>query len=64
MRHRRRERGEAKAEIIEEQEAAREAVTQAARGLDALLEEARRAGVPPGWIREAMEDTPADQPAH
>ena len=37
MRHRRRERGEAKAAVIEEQEAARNAVTQAAKDLDALL---------------------------
>lgn len=62
MRHRRHERGEAKLAIIDEQEAARGAITQAARKLDALLEEARRAGVPPGWIREAMDDVPAGQP--
>ena len=59
MRHRRRERGEAKAAILQEQEAAEEALTRANRTLEVTLEEARRSGVPPGWIREAMEDPPA-----
>ena len=61
LRHRRRQRGERKAEVLREQEAAREEVTVATRGLEETLEAARRAGVPPGWVREALGDV--DSPA-
>ena len=54
LRHRRRQRGEAKAEILREQEDARTEVTVATRDLEDTLEAARRAGVPPGWVREAL----------
>ncbi len=54
LRHRRRKRGERKREILEEQEAAREEVQVATRALEETLEAARRAGVPPGWVREAL----------
>ena len=53
MRHRRRMRGERKAEVISELEAAREALKEAERDLVEFNEEARRKGVPPGWLRAA-----------
>ncbi|MBW2270641.1 MAG: hypothetical protein JRH16_18915 [Deltaproteobacteria bacterium] len=63
LRHRRRARGERKAAILVEQEAARAGVAEAARSLDQTLEEARRAGVPPGRVREALARSraPAEQ---
>ena len=51
MRHRRHPRGEAREALFAEREAARLGVTEAERTLEELLEEARRAGVPPGWLR-------------
>ena len=51
MRHRRKPRGEARAALFTEREAARAARADAERALEELLEEARRAGVPPGWLR-------------
>ena len=59
MRHRRDQRGVAKAEIVAELEAAEEALSDAERRLEDLSEVARRAGVPPGWIRAARESAPA-----
>ena len=53
MRHRRRMRGERKAQVISELEAAREALEEAERDLVEFNEEARRKGVPPGWLRAA-----------
>jgi nucleotide-binding universal stress UspA family protein len=53
MRHRRRMRGERKAQVIAELDAAREAVEEAERALAEFDAEARRAGVPPGWLRAA-----------
>ncbi len=53
MRHRRRIRGERKAQVIAEHDAAREALEEAERVLAEFNEEARRAGVPPGWLRAA-----------
>lgn len=63
MRHRRRARGDKKAEILAEQETARVAAESAERGLEETLEAARRAGVPPGWVREALAKNaaPAEQ---
>jgi hypothetical protein len=56
MRHRNRARGEAKQKILEEREQAAAALEAAEQQMDELLETARRSGVPPGWIREAMDD--------
>ena len=54
MRHRRRIRGERKAQVISELDAAREALDEAERALVEFNQEARRAGVPPGWLRAAQ----------
>ena len=51
MRHSRHPRGEAREALFAEREAARLDVAEAERALEKLLEEARRAGVPPGWLR-------------
>ncbi|MDJ0849137.1 MAG: hypothetical protein QNK04_12230 [Myxococcota bacterium] len=55
MRHKRKERGERRQERREERDAAVEALAAAEKDLEKLLERARRAGVPPGWVREAMD---------
>lgn len=49
-----RARGDARAEVLVERNQASEALAQAEKQLEELLESARRAGVPPGWVREAM----------
>jgi hypothetical protein len=54
-------RGERKEALVQERDAAAEALAAAERSLEELLESARRAGVPRGWIREAME--PESDPA-
>jgi hypothetical protein len=59
MRHRLNERGDAKAAIEMDLERARAEVSTAEAHLNHLLETARRAGVPPGWLREAQERSPA-----
>jgi hypothetical protein len=59
MRHRRKPRGDAREALFAERDEARAAQAQAERDLEALLEEARRAGVPPGWLA-AEEPAPAD----
>ncbi len=65
MRHRRRMRGERKAQVIAEHDAAREALEEAERALAEFNEKARRAGVPPGWLRAApIESVPASANAH
>ena len=51
VRHRGRIRGDAKAQVLAEREAANEALAQAEQNLEDILEQARRAGVPPGWMR-------------
>lgn len=63
LRHRRRQRGAAKREVLDEREAARVEVDVATRALEETLLAARRAGVPPGWVREALGDdwSPAAQ---
>jgi len=61
MRHRPSERGGEKAAILEELTAAKTHLDDAEARLEQVLEEARRAGVPPGWIREATPAAP--QPA-
>ena len=59
MRHRRRERGDEKQRILEELTASEVALEASENALEELFEEARRAGVPPGWIRTARDDSPA-----
>jgi hypothetical protein len=56
-------RGEKRGELVEERGEAKKALAEAEARLAALLEEARRAGVPPGWVREAMEGFEASPPA-
>lgn len=46
--------GDARAAIVAERDAAAEALRAAERELEALPEQARRAGAPPGWIRESQ----------
>jgi hypothetical protein len=63
MKQRRKARGARREALVKERDAAAEALAEAERSLEQLLRSARRAGVPPGWIREAMEpeSSPADQ---
>ena len=58
MRSRQYPRGEAKLAIEAERTAARDDAARAQQDLEELLEQARRAGVPPGWLR-ATEASPA-----
>ena len=61
MRAKRKLRGEARVEVTQERDRAHQARIDAERKLEILLERARRGGVPPGWVREAMdgfEDSP------
>ena len=64
MMHRRRERGQEKLDVLAAREAARTEVTEAQQRVDALREEARRAGVPPGWLRDAMAGPDPAAPAN
>jgi hypothetical protein len=59
MRHRNRARGEAQEHILAEREQAAAALETAEHQMDALVENARRSGVPPGWIREALDEPAA-----
>lgn len=59
MRHRRHPRGEARKALLTERDAARTAYTESEQVLDRMLEEARRAGVPPGLLRAASVPPPA-----
>jgi hypothetical protein len=63
MKQRRKARGARREALVQERDAAATALAEAERGLEQLLQSARRAGVPPGWIRQAMEpeSEPADQ---
>ena len=66
MRHRQYPRGDARAAVEAERTAARDAVTEAERNLAALLDQARREGVPPGWLGAPETDAgagAADPPA-
>ena len=62
MKQRRKARGARKEALVHERDEAAEALAEAEHGLVQLLQSARRAGVPPGWIREAME--PESKPAN
>ena len=57
MRHDRSMRGEEKAKVIAARAESEHAVADAQARLDALREEARRAGVPPAWV---LPDPPAE----
>jgi hypothetical protein len=59
MRHRRRQRGEEKQQILEELTAAEVALEEAKSALEELYESARREGVPPGWMRMPRGQPPA-----
>jgi hypothetical protein len=63
MKQRRKARGARKAALVLERDEAAAALTKTEHDLEQLLLSARRAGVPPGWIRQAMEpeSDPADQ---
>jgi len=58
MRHSHHPRGAAREALLAEREEARAGVTGAEKALEDLLEQARRAGVPPGWLR-APDQAPA-----
>jgi len=54
MRSSRKLRGEKREALVDERAQAKLDLVDAERNLDIVLEQARRAGVPPGWVREAM----------
>ena len=58
-RHRHRARGARKQKLMAEREESRVALEQAERRLEGMIEQARRNGVPPGWLRDAAEPGPA-----
>jgi hypothetical protein len=58
-RHRRRKRGDEKAEVLAELSVAETALAAAEAALAELLETARQAGVPPGWMRANNPASPA-----
>ena len=62
MRHSKHPRGAAREALLAEREASDRARAEAERELNALLEEARRAGVPPGWLRDDSEAPAAPAP--
>ena len=63
MRQRRKARGARKQDLVQERDEAAAALAEAERDMEQLLVSARREGVRPGWIRQAMEpeSDPADQ---
>ncbi len=63
MRSKNRLRGEARNKVRQAREDAQVALENAEKNLATLLELARRKGVPPGWIREAMEGFEESPPA-
>ncbi|MBW1843130.1 MAG: hypothetical protein JRJ05_02220 [Deltaproteobacteria bacterium] len=64
MQHRRRPRGEGKQEIMDALEVTREELAAAQQKLEKIEKAARRAGVPPSWLRfdPAELDVPAAVP--
>jgi hypothetical protein len=66
LRHRRKPRGEARQALLTELDAARAARAVAEQELEDFYEVARRAGVPPGWLRlpedeDDYEEEPTDE---
>ena len=66
LRHRRKPRGEGRQALLTELDAARAARDVAEQELEDFYEVARRAGVPPGWLRlpeveDDYEEEPADE---
>ena len=59
MRHRRRARGPRKRAALKQRSETEAVLAEAESRLEELLEQARRAGVPPGWIRDALQPNPA-----
>ena len=59
MRHRRKKRGAAKRAILDELTDAEAGIPKAEERYRALLEDARTAGVPPGWLRDLRPPSPA-----
>jgi hypothetical protein len=59
VRHRRRARGARKQAALKERNDAEAALAEAENRLEDLLERARRAGIPPGWIRDVPQPSPA-----
>ena len=59
VRHRGRGGGARKQSALKERGEAEAALAEAERQLEELLDQARRAGVPPGWIRDASGPSPA-----
>jgi len=60
MRHDRSIRGDEKAKIIAARSESQQSLADARVQLDALREEARRAGAPPAWVLPDPSDEPAD----
>jgi hypothetical protein len=58
MRHRDRDRGDEKVAILNELRDAETGLREAVAALEALLESARRAGVPPGWMPDSGDVSP------
>jgi hypothetical protein len=56
-------RGDRREEIVEQRDTTHQARIEAERALEVLLERARREGVPPGWVREALEGFEVSPPA-
>jgi hypothetical protein len=56
-------RGDKRKQLTEERDATHQARLDAERALDVLLERARQEGVPPGWVREALEGFETSPPA-
>jgi uncharacterized protein (DUF3084 family) len=59
MRSRRKARGAGKEAVMQARDQAALDLAEAERRLKELLESARRSGVPPGWVREALDPPPA-----
>jgi chromosome segregation ATPase len=59
MRHSRHPRGAAREALFAERDEARAGAAEAERALEELFEQARRAGVPPGWLRAPDAELPA-----
>jgi septal ring factor EnvC (AmiA/AmiB activator) len=59
MRHSQHPRGSARVALFAERDEARVDLAEAERSLEELIEQARRAGVPPGWLRAPAADSPA-----